>query len=389
MASSTEGNVDPFADMRGERPIIEIGTIGGTEYISLPNHTFAPAKFSDSQAYDICRICQGNGCAQCTWGNSSNSNSSESELSSSEDTPQVPDMIKPSKMPKPKKKKPAKKRRSNTKRTSRAEMEEIEEQQAEELAAIKKQRVVEKGDVMPDEENPNYLVIKGPSDAYWADELNDETDDDEKNFFPAIDPVTAEMDQLIVNMRENNNCFACSYDELTNSGVCFPSVFKNKWESFVKCALEALRNIPSMKIVGKQLYQAFIENVLVREPTYNDKGEPEMIWSEYSIIEHFREHNIDPCLQIHFLSQNILEQLRTVNRTQMYVQHKVSGRKKVVDKSVDTQGKLINQLALLWKLKPNELYGANPNRSITEAPNPMLNSRRKVVSESISIFRKK
>jgi hypothetical protein len=386
MASSTDSNEETFDAIESRRRnALELNEVGGVEYISLPTNVFAPFKKTDSNAYDYCRICQGNGCAQCTWGEATTGSSSELDTFSSNESPEeprAPEILKKSKnlTTSPTFKKPPQGHSSKSRR--KAKRIAREEGEGDDALDLKKRRAHH-------EEGKNYLVVKGPSDSYWADELNDDTDDENENFYPVIDPVTAEIDQLVVNMKENGNCFACSYDDLTRKGEAFPPMFKDKWESFVRCVLEGFRNVHSMKILGPQLHQAFMRDVIAREPVYGEDGEIEMVWSEHGIIEHFREHNIDPELQIFFLSQNVLEQIRTLNRSSMYVQHKVSGRKKIRSEAVELQGKLLSQLALLWKAKPSELFGANPDRKITSVPNPMLNPRRKVISEGVNLFKRK
>lgn len=414
MASFTVENFDGFDDISRNSPI-QLSEIGGVEYIALPTNAFGNNKNSDQQAYDSCRICHGIGCARCTWGENPSSTSSsdiEASSSSSETTKEQaeqPQLMKKSKhltnntisqleKKKNSKKKPTKKgKRRKAKRTSRDEEEdeecegeeECEQEEAQQsMYNVKRQRTPQYNtEFISEGDGRNYLVSKGPSDAHWEDEINDDTNDDHENFFPVLDPVTVEMEQLAVNIKEHNVCFACSYDDLTRKGESLTPIFKEKWESFVRCVIDGFRNVHSMKILGEQLHQAFMKDVVVHTEGGNFPLQP--VWSPYGIIEHFRKHNIEPELQIFFLSQNILEQLRTVNESSMFVAHKVSGRKKVSEKGVDMQGKLINQLMVLWKSKPSELYGANPNRKITEAPNPMLNPRRKVISEGVSLFKRK
>ncbi len=237
-------------------------------------------------------------------------------------------------------------------------------------------------------------------DCYWMDEREPSESKEEAaaHFYPITDPWTRQLDELCRISKDGGLCFACVYDAYGGHSQPSP-VFRNNWNSFLKEVMDGLANVAqgSIKTLAEELYDTFLDKVLAKQKVKNKvTGIVSVVrsdtdpWSPASIIEHFQYHTTDPQIVAHRLIIERIDQLRTVQQSQMYLKHDISGRVIISEAAVDLQGKLQKQLIELYKLEPAKLYTANHNRKLPDVV-PMLNPKRKVVTQSVEnqIFRSK
>ncbi len=362
MESSNEPS---YADM--SRSPHEVVNFEGSDFVAI-----TPTKsFSSPISYSTCQICLGKGCTQCFLGERPEYLEEEERYNKA----------------------------GYEEYTHSPEHEELNSSPSQSMYRTKRYSREEEGEEGREEGEKRQRVLQNTSRE--SGRSRDSREEAIVHFYPVTDPWTKQLDEMCGETQDDSICFACVYDSFGSHGQ--PSaVFRDKWNSFLKEVMDGFVNVAqgSLTTLGEQLYETFLDKVLAKakrkdpitglETVVRSSSDP---WSAAGIVEHFQYHSTDPQIVVHRLIVERVEQIRTLNQSQMYLQHDVSGRRilNLFEKDiVDIQGKLQKQLIDLYKLEPAKLYMANPNRKLPEV-SPMLNSKRLVVENSVTsqIFRNK